>query len=253
MHNLTLSAKAYNDFQLRIIQENLEFALKGLNVKIKICGTTPQGYVQATVSGEDEKIAQHYLAEEIGLCPSSPEELKKFTLISGRVASLSKSADGLHVDIGVTSAFVPLSILQAQLVDGRKAALKKIVSLFGFCEDMPLTIKILQFKETHAVAMLSEEQVALYKEWATSLLDRLLIIGEPLDNIKNALKTAGCNRDITKLEHLGMLEHAIVLKLDTDAAGIIPKIGRILKNARLSAFSSKEIFNFLGQDYFNTQ
>jgi len=47
---------------------------------------------------------------------------------------------------------------------------------------------------------------------------------------------------------LGLFEHAIVCKLGTDAAGLIPKIGKKLWSAKFSVFSPKRIIEFLG-DY----
>jgi hypothetical protein len=47
------------------------------------------------------------------------------------------------------------------------------------------------------------------------------------------------------LESLGMCEHALVCKLGTDAAGLIPRIGRILKSAKFAVFNPRKIMRFL--------
>jgi len=44
---------------------------------------------------------------------------------------------------------------------------------------------------------------------------------------------------------LGMFEHVLTCKLGTDAAGLIPKIGRILKNAKFAVFNPKKLKKFL--------
>jgi hypothetical protein len=47
---------------------------------------------------------------------------------------------------------------------------------------------------------------------------------------------------------LGMFEHAVACKLGTDAAGLIPKVGRVLRKATLSVFNSRRVVGFLGED-----
>jgi len=156
------------------------------------------------------------------------------------------------VDVGVFQpkivyATIPLSKLQAQLVDGQKAALRKIGELFGFCSDLPLSVKVtcVNEEESRMEAELSTRQVETYRVWQETLLDRLLVLGAALREVKNALEYAKLNRDIISVESLGLFEHVLTCKLGTDAAGLIPKIGRILKNARFTVFNPKRLRSFL--------
>jgi hypothetical protein len=252
MPTVTLLTKVHNDFQLKLVDKNLKSTLKGLKVETKICGLTPRGWVQIAVSGEDEKIALHHLADEIGLCPIQLEHVKKFSTVKGRVISLGKSSEKIYADIGISSpnivdATISLNYLQAQLVDGRKVALKKFVELFGFCDHLPLTVKILEINEekSRIEAMLSERQVIQYRNWMKSLLDRLIIFGAPLYEVRSALKIAGFSRDVITIEPLGLLEHAVVCKLGTDAVGLIPKIGKNLWNTNFTVFNPKKVLEFL--------
>jgi hypothetical protein len=253
MPTVTLLINVYNSFQLKLIDKFLKSMLKGLKVKIEIRGVTSRRWVQITVSGEDERVALHYLADEIGLCPTRLERLGKFSTIKGRITSLNKSRIELYVDIGVFSpdivdATIPLQHLQAQLVDGRKTSLKKLAELFGFCENLPLSVKIHNVdKENRRIeTMLSERQLIQYKGWTKSLLDRLIILGAPFNEVMLAVKQTRCNRDIVNIETFGLLEHAIVCKLGTDAVGLIPKIGKKLSNANFSIYNPREITKFLG-------
>jgi hypothetical protein len=63
-----------------------------------------------------------------------------------------------------------------------------------------------------------------------------------------ALKTAECNRDVINIEPLGMFEHAVVCKLGTDAAGLMPKIGGKLQQATFNIFNPRKIIEFLGDE-----
>jgi hypothetical protein len=161
----------------------------------------------------------------------------------------------LHVDIGIFSpstidAIISLERLQAQLVDGRRMALKKIAELFGFVENLPLTVKVCSVDKgnSRVEAVLSEKQLALYRSWTKSLLDRLVVLGASFNETMLSLKKARCNRDVVNIEPLGLFENAIVCKLGTDAVGLIPKIGKKLWNANFSIFNPREIIEFLG-DY----
>ncbi len=252
MSSITLLQKAPRSFQLNLFGEFLESTLGDLDVEWKICGTTSRGWVQIAVSGEDEKIVMNYLAKEVGICPERLEDVEKFSILKGCVTALSQSKDAVHVDVGVFSphvidATVPLRYLHAQLVDGRKVALKRVIELFGFGENLPLTVKVLNVngKEKLVEAMLAEKQVRLIEFWTKSLLDRLIVLGCTLNDVESALAKAQCYRDIAKIESLGFFEHAVVCKLGTDAVGLIPRIGKSLKAATFYTFKPKKILEFL--------
>jgi hypothetical protein len=137
--------------------------------------------------------------------------------------------------------------LQGQLVDGRKIALKKIEELFGLCEGLPVSVKVVELnkEESRIDAELSSKQIRKYGVWRESLLDRLLVLGASLSEVEAAIERVKLKRDVIDVETLGLLEHALTCKLGTDAAGLIPKIGRTLKNARFSVFNQKTVMNFL--------
>jgi len=249
---VTLHAKAYNNFQLRLVDKFLKSKIKGLNVETEISGITPRRWVQITVSGEDEKVALRYFADEIGLCPTHIDDVERFSMMKGHVTAINKSRNELYVDIGVFSpriidATISLQHLQAQLVDGRKAAFKKIVELFGFCENLPLKVKILNVdkEKNHVEVMLSEKQLIQYGNWMKSLLDRLIILGSSIYEVRLALRKAGLNRDVLSVEPLGLFEFAVTCKFGTDAAGLIPKIGKNLRSATFTVFNPKRLLEFL--------
>lgn len=253
MPTVTLLLKVYNESQLKLVDKSLKSILKGLNVESKICEITPRGMVQINVSGEDENVALNYLNKEIGMCPMSLESLSKYLEVKGRIISLNKSKTELYVDIGISSpkivdAAIPIQHLQAQLADGRKIALKKLIELYGFCEHLPLTIKILDVnkEKSYVEATFSESQIARYRNWTKSFLDRLIILGSSFLEVRLALKRARVSGDTVNIESLGLFENAVACKLGTDAVGLIPELGKILRNSTLSVFSPKKILEFMG-------
>jgi len=247
MPTVTLSQKIYNENQLKHVEEHLKSSLKGLKVRIESIHASTRGWVQLTFSGEDEKVALSYLENTIGLCPTHISNLTKFSAIKGYITSLGKSEEQIQLDIGpkIVDAAIPLQHLQAQLACGRKIALKKIVELYGFCENTPLTVKIIRANGKLLEANIAESQLEHYKRWIKLLLDQLIVLGASQQEIRTALKDARCQNDVTGIEQLGLFEHAVTCKLGTDAVGLIPKIGKKLSNATLSVFSPKKILELL--------
>lgn len=250
MTTLTLLTKISNNNQLEQVRKALKTALNGLEVEIKILGAVAGGWVQAELSGEDKGIATNYVIQEVGLCPISFENLEKLSTVKGYIHKIGKNE--LTVDVGVfqpeiAHATVPLRHLQDELVGGRKIALKKIAELFGFCEGVPLTVKVngLDEEENRIKAELTSEQIRNYVVWQESLLDRLLVLGPSLSDIETTIEHAKIERDVIYVEPLGLFEQALTCKLGTDATGLIPKIGRKQKNARFAVYNPKTLRNFL--------
>ena len=252
MTTVTLLTKIYNANQLKQIDKDLKRSFEGLDVEAEILGMVANRWVQVSLSGQDEAIAANYVAEKIGFCPVSLENVKKFSTLTGYVTNLEKSTEELLIDVGVfepkiVHATVPLRDLQAQLADGRKIALRKLSELFGFCENLPISVKVVQVnvEESRMEAELSTSQVERYEVWRESLLDRLLVVGSSLYEVKMALEHARLERDVISVEPLGMFEHALVCKLGTDAAGLIRQLGRNLRNAKFTVFNPKRLRKFL--------
>lgn len=247
MPAITLPIKVHNHHQLNLAENYLRNMVKGLKVDIEI-SKKPRGWLQLSASGPDQKVAIRYLSEEIGQCPKSWEKVEKFATFKGYISSLEKTE--LQIDIGISSPdmVIPLSRLQAQLADGRETSLKKIAELFGLCVNLPLTVKVSNMQEDPRFmeGSLPEKQLTLYRKWTKSLLDRLIILGASLNEVKRAVR--GSRRDIIDVESFSFLEHSMVCKLGTEAVGLIPRIGRQLRKARLEVFNSKRVLKFLG-DY----
>jgi hypothetical protein len=252
MTQQTLLTRACHAMQLKQIERLLKLNLEGLDVNVKVEGVVAGRWVKISLSGEDEAIATNYVRREFGVCPESLANVKRFTTVKSYLSNPAKNRDALHVDIGVFQpetvyATVPLRHLQAALSDGRKFALKKIVELFGFCEDLPLSLKIIEVKtaEEQVEAEFATEQLGKFTSWRESLLDRLIVLGSPLHEVKKTLSYTGLSRDVIGIEALGMFEHALTCKLGTDAVGLISQLGRNLRSARCTVFSPRKIMEIL--------
>lgn len=256
MHTVTLLIKISDDSQrLKQVEKQLESTLEDLNVETKISRISSRGWIQIKIFGEDETVALNYLAKRIGLCPIYLKHVEKLATLKGYVDLSKKSKTELHIDVGVflpyaIEATIALQSLQAQLADGRKIAMEKLTELFSLNENTPLNIKILEIDVDRKClkAELAETQLRQYQHWIKTMLDRLLISGVSTNEILRAIRKSHLTRDVLDIEPLGIFEHAVVCKLDTDAAGLIPKLGRILKKAAISVFSPRRILKIFEKE-----
>ncbi len=249
MPTITLLEKVYGSFSQQLFQAKLASLCKDLMVEAKVVGKTSRGWVQVELTGEDQRVAMGFLDREIGVAPVSIDKVKKFSTINGRVIFAGEKEQELLVDIGVYSprvydATIPLERLQAQLADGKKLPLQRLIELFCLYDYMPLHVKItreVDSEHEQVEAELSETQLSKLIQWINSSLDRLIVLGATLSQVKHAIKVSGHNRDIIRVETLGLLEHAVVCKLGTDAIGLTPKLGPHLYTATLAPFSPRKI------------
>jgi hypothetical protein len=252
MATLTLLTKASFPKPLEQIENKLNAAFEGLDVEFQILRSSVNGWVQISVSGEDETIAKNFIAKEIGICPQTIDAIKDATELKGYITRLKESKEALIVDVGVFEpktawANVPLAGLQAKLAGGMQVDLKKIAELYGFSDGFPVNIKVTSTSEGNIGAELSESQVEKFTGWRDSLLDRLIILRSPLDDVEKTLERTGLSRDVILVESLGMFEHVLTCKLGTDAAGLISRIGRYMRNARFAVINPKKILKFLSE------
>lgn len=231
---------------LDIFIEILKKRCLGLEVNfIDIC-KIKNSWVKIKISGEDEKAAVNLLAKDIGLAPVSVINVPKFSVYRGRVVSPKENDDGLFIDIGVLSpnptyAFIPLRILQGQLVDRKEYSHEKIRKLFGLIDDFPLEVQIIDIQNKTLKAKLTQEQMNRFGSWIESRLDRLIVLGQTYEETLNAVKKAKFLNDIVSVSSLGFLEQSIVCKLGTVAVGLVRNLGRQLQNATLACFSPLQI------------
>jgi hypothetical protein len=248
MTEIILLSKIYNSHQMKQIDLILSDLIGDLNVDLSIKGTLADRWVQLDLSGEDEAVATKLLEREVGFCPVSLDNVKKFAALKGYVVNLEESIEEISLDIGVVQpktvyATIPLKHLQSHFAEGRKTTLNKINELWGICENLPLNIKVLDVntEKNRVEAELQPTQIRKLVLWKDSLLDRLLVIGASLHEVNSAVEQEGLSRDVIEVESLGIFEHVLVCKLGTDAAGLIGRIGRRLRKAKFTVFNPKKI------------
>ncbi len=249
MPMITLLEKVYGAFTQQLFQAKLSSLCKDLRVKAKVVGKTGRDWVQVELTGEDQEVAVKFLEREIGVAPVNIEKVKKFSTIKGKIIFAGEKGQELNVDIGVISprvfdATISLERLQAQLADAKRLPLQRLIELFCLYDYMPLQVKTtreIEPEHEQVEAELSENQLSNFIQWIIFSLDRLIVLGATLSQVKHAINVSGHNRDVIRVETLGLLEHAVVCKLGTDAKGLTPKLGPHLYTATLAPFSPRKL------------
>ena len=258
MPTVTLLEKLYGSGSPETFETLYSSLVNGLNVQLRFVGTTNRGWIQLDVSGEDETAALSLLEQEVGLAPTSLDDIEKFSVTQGMIVFSSKNKHELYVDLGVVSSQTCDAVLSekrlcAQLSDGKEVPLRNLVELFCLYDNVPLEVKIIEWigENKNVEATLSEAQFSLFRDWVRSRFDRLVILGSLFSDVERAVKLSRHSRDVIKIESLGVLEQVVLCKLGTDAVGLIPTLGRYLKSAVLVPFSPKKIIKAVGSQSFD--
>lgn len=253
MTTLTLLTKAYNQGQLKQIGTSLQAAFEDLDVQLQVLGNPVNKWVKVEVSGEDEAVAKAYITKQIGVCPASIEDVAVGSELKGYIQKIDNS-ETLTVDVGILEpkiiyAKISLATLQAQLVNKKGLDLKRVAELYALSADLPVSIKVkeIHVAESRIDAELSPSQVEKLLNWRDALLDRLIILGTTADDVTLTLERTRLYRDVIGTEELGLFEHVLTCKLGTDAAGLISRIGRYMRNARFVVFNPKRLVVLSGE------
>ena len=253
---LTLLVKARGARQMQLVDDLLKSEFENLDLDAKVLGAPANGWVQVSLSGEDEAVAANYVGKEMGTCPVSVKKVEKSSILKGYVTELDTANGLVKVDVGIFEpkvylATIPLSVLQAQLADGKKVDLKKIAEAYSLRERLPLTVKVVdlpsQDNGERLSAELSSEQIEKTHLWQQSLLDRLIVLGTTAADIDQTLQRTGLNRDVIDVERLGFFEFALTCKFGTDAAGLIPRLGRYMRGAVFVVFNPRRLSGLIGE------
>ena len=228
---------------------SLQTTFEDLDAQIQILNnTTANQWIKVKVTGEDESVAKSYITKQIGTCPTNLEDVSAGTELKGYIQKID-TTEKLTIDIGISEpktvyAHIPLTTLQAQLLYSKEVTLKKLAEMFALSTNLPVSIKINNIHTTEGIieAEFSTTQIEMLKKWQNSLLDRLVILGTTNDDITLTLERTRLNRDIINTESLGLFEQVLTCKLGTDAAGLIPRIGRYMRNARFVVFNPKKLY-----------
>lgn len=238
MAEVDLAVKAYKKedaFQALLGKlaelKDLDFAF---DIRVK------KGWISLRLDGRDSRIVASYLTDLYG---SRPKSHQKGDVVRGYVLPFSE--EGLPVDVGSFSVVVSPEVLRAQLCDGKALPVEEISELFAFKEHVPIRVQLLD----PPFGRLSFSELRRIREWVRTYLDRVIVVGNTFSSVKRALRKLALMKYVVDIEKLGLLEHSIVLRIDTPSEEVTQKLRGRLGNCYL--FSPQKIIARLGKRFLS--
>jgi hypothetical protein len=203
---------------LALLKNSVENELKDLEVKLEI-SITPENWIEFSLEGEDEEISANFLISRYRT-PAKKAEAGKVYI--GFLQAFLE--DSFLVNIGV-----PVIIGTEELKALGNGKPKQLASRFGLIPHLPVEVEVFEVNK-ELKARFTKKQLDQLWSWKKAGTDRIIVNAATRSEIKSAIKKTGHGRDIYGIERLGLLEHAIVCRENTDGPGILAAIGPFLKS-----------------------
>jgi Uncharacterized protein conserved in archaea len=200
---------------LKILVEN---ELKDLEVKVDI-SITSENWAEFSLEGDDEEVSASFLISRYGTPAVKAEPGKTYI---GFLQAFTEDAFLINIGIPVRVETEELKVLGS----GKP---KQLASRFGLIPHLPVEVEV--FEENKKIkARFIKKQLDIWWSWKKASTDRVTVNAATRSEIKSAIKRTGHGRDVYEIERLGLLEHAIVCRENTDGPGIVAAIGPRLQS-----------------------
>lgn len=234
----------------RDFSSNLEstlHSLKGdLGASFKLDGFSQKGWARIDIQGEDSEVVKQLLIRDLGQAQTDLLGVEAQGVYEGIVCSGLN--DNLEVDIGIESPTpvnvkIGLEALRAQLADGKALRINEIIREYCLIPGSRAAVRITRLEQgKHFVGgWLADSQIEHLAGWIGTHLDRIQISDSYRREVEYAIRKANLERDIVSVEPITLTAQSVVCKLGTDAVGLIPKLGSVLRERELNPFIPKRI------------
>jgi hypothetical protein len=232
-----------NDFKQR-----LEIALAELKSELTasttLDGFSRNGWARISLSGEDSEILAELVEKKFGRAHTDLQAIETPGVYEGIITDSNRN--GLEVDLGIEApshlnCTVPTGNLTAQLADGKAAQCREVVESYCLSPGVRISVRITKKGPNEIEAWLSDLQMDLLSDWITTGLDRIQAFDCYKQDAESAIVKANLARDIISIDPITLTVQSIVCKLGTDAIGLIPKLGSVLRRQKLRPFIPKRI------------
>jgi len=212
---------------------------QGLRVDWEIAA--PQQWLQVRARGEDAETFLNLLKEKFGEAPVLRSKVERWDVRRGFITGSGRVGFGVYVDIGILQptrkdALYPLHRMRAQLSDGALKSSREILQENGLLDYFPVDVIVTQLQGENVTVELADKSRDLFIWWRKLLFDRVIAAGIDRDYAEKTVKSANLGLDVIKIETLSLLVQCLVCKFDTDAPGVIAKIGNRLRGVELTSF-----------------
>ena len=237
-----------SEITARSFNQRLERALDELKTELNatttLDGFTSNRWARIGISGEDSEILAELIANEYGLAHTDLREIEAPGVYESIITG--SSAKGLEFDVGLeppghVNSSVPASHLIAQLGDGKNIQCREIIEDYCLFPGVRLSVRLTRKTDNEIEAWLSDLQIERLSRWITSGLDRIEAFDCYRQEVEAAILKANLSRDVISADRITLTVQSIKCKLGTDAVGLIPKLGSVLKRQKLRPFIPKRI------------
>ncbi len=237
-------------FTAKEFNSNLEYALHNLKGKlsssIKLDGYSPTGWAKIDVTGDDSEVVLELVTRELGQAQTELVKVEPHGIYEGIIASETRGA--VEVDIGIdtprsVNVRVGVEALRAQLADGKPMSLNGIIQEYCLFSGNKASVRIIKLDsvERTVEGWFADSHIDLLSTWIRAGLDRILIHDCFRQEAEAAIRKSNIERDIVAIEPITLTTQSVLCKLGTDAVGLIPKLGRVLRKHELNPFIPKRI------------
>ena len=217
-----------------------------LSASAEPAGFSKNGWTQVDVEGEDYEILTELITKELALAQTDISKIEMHGCYHAMVSG--EHSGGLVVDIGIetpkpSKVIISLNALRAQLADGRPLSGREIIDNYCLIPGSTVAIRVTRLDPSSGAVegWLSDSQIELFSDWIKLGLDRIHVFDCSRERLNYAIRKANLERDIISTESLTITAHSVQCKLGTDAVGLIPKLGSILRKNQLKPFIPRRI------------
>ena len=229
-----------DDFETQL-QKEFSMLESGLSAQAKIAGFSKGGWVQVDVTGEDHEILEELISRQFNLAITNLSQIELFGSYSGLVASRYKNL--LEVDVGVEiPALVRVQIgvgaMRSQLCDGKQLSMEELTDTYSLHPETRIVVRISSIKTASRLVegWLADAQIKSLSEEIVAGLQCVRIYHCTRMQVEYAVKRANLERDIVTIDSPTITTQSVVCKLGTDAVGLIPRLGSVLRKSQLEPF-----------------
>ncbi|WP_455368835.1 DUF2110 family protein [[Eubacterium] cellulosolvens] len=233
----TLQREALQQFNIKLGEETKE-----LDVKIKKIDFTSGDWLLVEYNGEDNEVFTELLRRDHGFIPIELAKLTHEETYRGFIIGNEEHGRGINIDIGIISprysyGLYSLHRMRAQLGEDKTESLKEITEKFCLHKGIPINVRIESVKNVKKISLAAtDEQESYMKDWDRYPFDRVAVIGALNNQVRKAILVTRLAGDIIRLDSLSFTSSLLTCKLGTDAPGVISKLGRELRHAKLFSF-----------------
>jgi hypothetical protein len=211
---------------------------QGLKVDWEI--GAPQQWLQIRARGEDAETFLNLLTEKFGEAPVLRSKVMRWDVRKGFITGSGRVGFGVYVDIGILEpkkdALYPLHRMRAQLADGASKSSREILQQQGLADYFPVDVIVTELQGENVTVELADRTRDQLLGWNRQLFDRVIAAGIDRDYAIGVVRSTNLGFDVIKIETLSLLVQCLVCKIDTDAPGVIAKIGSRFRGVGLTAF-----------------